>query len=606
MSNNDGSDTSEEDDPFDKSFRASKFTHFVGFKSLSINNQLPDNLYEAYSGKFGYWDDAINKEIKDMTKLGAIKLCAPVKGFKAIPTRFRFTIKADGIKKARMCARGDLQTEYGSTSSSVMNKMSLKIILAEAAHHDLDIYQYDVSQAFIQTKLRGPRQFIQVPKRLKSEDGSPYNEEWWELFVYLYGMKDAGYEWDQLHTSHMIAWGYERSAKDFQIYTRYLESGEVTRVGVHVDDGIVCGRQAEILRLIGLLEKTWKIKSMPVELYLGLNIIRDRPNKTLTIDQGNYIHSLRDKFGDLPAKDFQTPMESGFDAIPNSTDTPLSTDLPYSAIIGSLLYTTLTRMDVVYAVHMLASHVSTPYIKHWKAAKRILKYLLSTIHYKQRLGRFSETPLVAYADTNFMRETNMRSRCGGILLFYGTVIATLCSVQKLVAISTAEAEYITLNEVARFTIYGRQLLDTMGYDMSEPTSIYEDNKAAIAITENSKNHTRTKHIELRYHSTRDYIARKLIEIKYIHTDDMLADVFTKPLSRIKFKKFRSAMHIVSDDNKRSGKISRSFKSSVVIPTQRHLFNASKERGVGITNLFMGKEAGLFSYIKTPRVLRTSV
>ena len=88
-SDDDGSDTSEEDDPFDKSFRASKFTHFVGFKSLSINNQLPDNLYEAYSGKFGYWDDAINKEIKDMTELGAIKLCAPVKGFKAIPTRFR-------------------------------------------------------------------------------------------------------------------------------------------------------------------------------------------------------------------------------------------------------------------------------------------------------------------------------------------------------------------------------------------------------------------------------------------------------------------------------------------------------------------------------------
>src|SRR5688572_27979409 len=87
------------------------------------------------------------------------------------------------------------------------------------------------------------------------------------------------------------------------------------------------------------------------------------------------------------------------------------------------------------------------------------------------------------------------------------------------------------------------LLETMGNRIIKPTVIYEDNMAAITLTENSKNHERTKHIALRWHSTREFIAKGYIQVKYKCTQEMIADTFTKPLSRLKFEEFRAAIGI---------------------------------------------------------------
>jgi len=90
-------------------------------------------------------------------------------------------------------------------------------------------------------------------------------------------------------------------------------------------------------------------------------------------------------------------------------------------------------------------------------------------------------------------------------------------------------------------MYTRQLLETMGNNLTEPTTIYEDNQACVQIASTSKVNDRSKHIELRFHSTREMIANEEIKIEYRLTSEMIADIFTKPLGRAKFEGFRADM-----------------------------------------------------------------
>ena len=121
------------------------------------------------------------------------------------------------------------------------------------------------------------------------------------------------------------------------------------------------------------------------------------------------------------------------------------------------------------------------------------------------------------------------------------MIYSASSKQKIVAHSSTEAEYIALDELATTLIFVRQLVEELGEKLEGPTTIYEDNKSAIIMAKGSKQHTRTKHIELRYHAIRGYIKDKKIEIKYLETEEMIADTLTKALGGKQFKKFRERM-----------------------------------------------------------------
>ena len=122
----------------------------------------------------------------------------PLAGETAIPVTIRFDIKTDGRKKVKMCARGDLQDQvYGETSSSVVNKVSLKILLTEAAIEDSELTTFDFSQAFCNSPLpKGIRIFLKIPKSYRKQDGSVYEKPmWWESKMWLYGQVEAAYQW---------------------------------------------------------------------------------------------------------------------------------------------------------------------------------------------------------------------------------------------------------------------------------------------------------------------------------------------------------------------------------------------------------------------------
>jgi hypothetical protein len=221
----------------------------------------------------------------------------------------------------------------------------------------------------------------------------------------------------------------------------------------------------------------------------------------------------------------------------------------YRSVVGSLQYFALsTRPDIAVATRRVSHFLSNPGEKHWKLVKRILRYLKGTInngiifktkselnkngHYK------NEITLRSYADADFATDIETRkSNTGYINFIAGSCISWRAKRQKCIATSTAEAEYIAVYEVAKEIVWLRLLLKELGFEQKGPTLINEDNTATIAISEKEYNHARTKHIDIKYHYVKDLVKKEIIKLTWVKTTEQIADIFTKPLDKIKFLMF---------------------------------------------------------------------
>ena len=115
-------------------------------------------------------------------------------------------------------------------------------------------------------------------------------------------------------------------------------------------------------------------------------------------------------------------------------------------------------------------------------------------------------------------------------------VSWLSKKQATVALSTTEAEYVALSTATQEAIWLRRLLTDLGKPLEEPIVINEDNQGAITMAKNPVGHARTKHIDKRYHFVREGVQNGTIILKYVATDEMIADILTKPLPKHPFEK----------------------------------------------------------------------
>lgn len=131
-----------------------------------------------------------------------------------------------------------------------------------------------------------------------------------------------------------------------------------------------------------------------------------------------------------------------------------------------------------------------------------------------------------------------KSNSGYVFIYCGGIVSWSSREQTCVALSTTEAELIALCEAAKECIWLKRIITEIGQILTEPITIYEDNTSCQKLILNSNNSNRTKHIDIRYYFVKDLINKKIMNCTYCPSDDMLADIFTKPLNNIKFDKFR--------------------------------------------------------------------
>lgn len=286
-----------------------------------------------------------------------------------------------------------------------------------------------------------------------------------------------------------------------------------------------------------------------LKYFLAMEIHRDRLNNKIWLTQENYTRKLLSRFNMLECRGRKLPLSpSVLNELvkPGEEEILSAKDLPYRELTGSLQYlATMTRPDIVFAVNRLSSSNSGWSTWHFELCKGILRYISATRNFGLRLGG-SASGLKAYVDSDFNADVrDYKSTTGWAVILNEGTIAWRSRKQPIVAHSTAEAEYIAADDVAKDIVWERRMLKALDGPSHTigPTPTYIDNKAAITIGKNNTSHDSTKHINYRMHYLRDLIATKIIEPIYIATDDNPADIFTKPVNVDKFEKHRKSLGI---------------------------------------------------------------
>lgn len=220
--------------------------------------------------------------------------------------------------------------------------------------------------------------------------------------------------------------------------------------------------------------------------------------------------------------------------------------VPYKEATGSLLYLMLsTRPDIAFAVNQISQFCESPKQQHWNAVKKILSYLHGTKHFRLRYRPSVTTP-IGYSDADFAGSIDTRrSTSGFVFLLNGGPIAWSSSRQQCVSLSTTEAEYVALSVAAKESVWLRRLLLEIVPGWNQPLPLMCDNISAIEFSRSPIFHRRTKNIQVRFHFIREQQESKKIDVKYVPTDEQLADPFSKPLAKPRFLLLREATGVVS-------------------------------------------------------------
>ena len=239
-----------------------------------------------------------------------------------------------------------------------------------------------------------------------------------------------------------------------------------------------------------------------------------------------------------------TPMAVDVKLVKDDGSKPVD-QTTYQSIVGSLLYAaTSTRPDISHAVGVLSKFCSAPTETHLTAAKRVLRYLKGTSEYGIRYTRTDKQP-IAYSDASWAETEGRHSTSGVVFMHCDGPISWLSKQQSVVALSTAEAEYIAAYEATKEAAWLRQLYQGIENAPTSPIVLHIDNQSAINIANKSETSKRCKHMDIKFHYVRQEIANNHIITKHCYTESMVADILTKSLSRDRFVKLRDMLGVVS-------------------------------------------------------------
>ena len=265
------------------------------------------------------------------------------------------------------------------------------------------------------------------------------------------------------------------------------------------------------------------------------------------IHQEKYTKDILKKFKMDDCKPIKTPMPTNghldLDEGGKSVDQTL-----YRSMIGSLLYLTASRPDIMFSVCMCARFQANPKESHISAVKRILRYLKHTPSIGLWYPKGASFTLLGYSDSDFAGcRVDRKSTSGGCHLLGRSLVSWSSKKQNSVALSTAEAEYIAAGACCAQILYMKQSLLDYGVVLDR-IPLLCDNESAVKIANNPVQHSRTKHIDIRHHFLRDHVARNDILLCGVRSEDQLADIFTKPLDESTFCRLRSELNVLDASN----------------------------------------------------------
>lgn len=480
------------------------------------------------------WMKAMEDEMRAHDKNGTWTVVDKERGVHALPTKWVLRKKDDGRYKARLVARGDLQYDYefDETYAPVARETTIKILMAVTASLNFKWEQLDVKTAYLNGKVDEDI-YLQPPKGFENQ----FKDKILKLNKAIYGLKQAGLKWNETITSYLISIGFKQSDNDPCLFLSIDENGKLQgMIVLYVDDILLsCKTQGQLEDVRNKLTKRFDMNLLGApKAYLGMDIVRDKDG--IKLSQVTYIDKLLRRFSMENAKPQPTPSAKRPEPRPEHEQQVSIKEMREA--IGALLYLSrIARPDIACIISQLARFQTDPGPEHLSAIKRVLRYLKGTKDYYLFFPAKQELRLHGYSDSDYAGDTATRRSTGGFVFFLNnTPISWRSKLQASVAISSTESEYVALSDATQEALYLRALLNEFKISVNEPTIIYEDNQAAIAIANRAQYHGRLKHLGVRTKFIREQVQERQVKVIYCDTNNMIADIMTKPLARPTFQR----------------------------------------------------------------------
>lgn len=504
----------------------------------------PINFREAMkSSAKDKWINAMQEEYKSMQDNKVWDLVPLPEGVKPIGCKWIYKIKRDSQgnvirHKARLVAKGCTQKEgidYKETFSPVSSKDSLRIIMALVAHFGLELHQMDVKTAFLNGDIDESIYMVQ-PESFESKDSKNMV---CKLKKSIYGLKQASRQWYHKFHQVILSFGFEVNVVEDCVYQKFSGSKFMFLV-LYVDDILLATNDMAMLYATKkFLSKQFEMKDLgEASFVLGIEILRDKSQGILRLSQRNYIDKVLKRFDMEECKPGDTPISKGdkfsLNQCPkNSLEIKQMQKIPYASCVGSLMYAQVcTRPDLAYIVGMLGRYLSNPGLDHWKAAKRVLRYLRRTRNYMLTYKKSDHLEVVGFSDSDFAGcQDTSKSTTGYVFVLAGGAVSWKSAKQEIIATSTMEAEFIACFVTSNQGLWLRNFVTGLRivYEVERPIKIYCDNRSAVLYSNDNSSSIKSKHIKIKYRAVKERVRMKEISIVKLDTNSMLADPLTKGL-----------------------------------------------------------------------------
>ena len=550
---------------------------FIMAETLSgnIGKDKPKSAQDAVLGtNKKEWASSMADEMMSLIDNKVFDIVRKPSNRKIVSCRWVYALKRNGSGdvyrfKSRLVAKGYSQTQgidYDEVFAPVVRYDTLRFLMAYSARHDFELKHVDVKTAFLHGQLHEDiyMEVPEIPKMVMDElmkraqerniydnnvlrnlhDGMKAKNEnkVLKLNRSIYGLKQAAKEWHDKLKDVLIKSDCEQSTSDSCLFIANSKTESRSFVLVYVDDIIIAAPTfMECQQIESNLRKNFEMGPMEdVQCFLGMKIMRKRSSRMLSISQRAYIEKIARKFR-MENSASSTPLRMDAKLQKASPESMAACNKPYRELVGSIMYLACTgRPEVMYASSYLARFLSCYNVSHWKEAKRVLRYLISTKGIGLCFG-MNKDDITGYTDADWAGDDIERKSTSGYVFKYaGSSFSWSSKRQSIVAASTVEAEYISMSKCVREALWLRKLMSDFAMDVI-PIPIYSDNTGAISLINGKKMNAATKHIDVAYHLARDYNDKNYVNIMYVPSVSNAADGMTKALGRTKFVLNRCAL-----------------------------------------------------------------
>lgn len=488
-------------------------------------------------------------ELEAIERNGTWELTTLLAGAKRIGVKWIFKTKYNEKgevenHKARLVAKGYSQqwgVDFTEVFAPVARWDTIRTILTLAALRGWNVFQLDVKSAFLHGEL-SETVFVDQPQgyQKRGEEHKVYR-----LKNALYGLRQAPRACYNRIGPYFLKEGFEKCPYE---HTLFLKSGAKTDmliISLYVDDLIFAGNnEAMFSDFKESMKKEFDMTDLGrMSYFLGVEVVQN--SSGIFVSQSKYTKEILERFGMDNSKPVDNPVVPGYKLSKKGDGVEVDANT-YKQMVGSLMYLTATRSDLMYAVCLISRYMEKPTDVHLQAAKRILRYLKGTADLGIFYRKNGSDELIAYADSDYASDVDDRKSTSGYVFLLGTgAISWSSKKQPVVTLSTTEVEFFAAASCVCQGVWIRRIIGNLGHSQDGCTTIFCDNTSTIKLSKNPVMHGRSKHIDVRFHFLRELAKDGVIELVYCSTRDQVSDILTKPLKVDTFLKLRSLLGLCS-------------------------------------------------------------